>query len=101
MSSTPTAFYTPTIDYSRPPFFVPSESRRNVKYMVATGTDGFLHCDCPARQGRKSRGHCWHVKAVASGAIKPAAWKRPTALAGRAPLVADPSRPVRVDDLYA
>lgn len=105
MTTTLSSYSTPTaiVDRSYPPFFVPSATERNKAYMVATGTDGFLHCDCPAKQGRKSRGNCWHVKAVVSGAIKPAQWKQQPTQTRTDPArlgIADQSRPLNVDDLF-
>ncbi len=87
------------IDYSRAPFFVRSKTTPNLFYTVVTTSDGTLRCECPARLNKKTR-CCWHVSAVLSGIVKPAAWKRPAAAVTRAPMTADHSRPVSCDDLY-
>ncbi len=90
----------PAIDYSHAPYFVRSKSTPNLSYMVATTTRGVLACQCPAQMNPKSRGQCWHIKAVAAGIIRPAAWRTPAPSRPLPPMTADHSRPVSCDDLY-
>jgi hypothetical protein len=47
---------------------VPSTTTPGVTYLVrADSPTGLLRCSCPASQYPKTRGRCWHLKAVHAG----------------------------------
>jgi len=47
---------------------VPSASEAGVEYTVsAPSPTGLLSCNCKASQYPKTRGRCWHVRAVRAG----------------------------------
>jgi hypothetical protein len=47
---------------------VPSASEPGITYTVsAPSPDDPLSCDCKASEHPKTRGRCWHIKAVHSG----------------------------------
>src|SRR5215211_3940878 len=51
---------------------VPSATREGVKHTVIEDpTTGERICNCEANVHAKTRGRCWHLKAVAAGTIKP------------------------------
>ena len=47
---------------------VPSASEPGIKYTV-TVTDDRYRCTCKAEEFPKTRGKCWHIKAVKAGAV--------------------------------
>ena len=51
---------------------VPSATRPEIKHTVTEDVEtGARHCNCEASGHPKTRGTCWHIKAAASGLIKP------------------------------
>jgi hypothetical protein len=51
---------------------VPSATRPEIKHTVSEDpTTGERTCNCEANDHPKTRGRCWHIKAAASGLIKP------------------------------
>jgi hypothetical protein len=51
---------------------VPSATRPEIKHTVSEDVEtGERTCNCEASNHPKTRGRCWHLKAVAAGTIKP------------------------------
>lgn len=62
-SSPPVAYDIKSITYT-----VPSATTDGHYYQVSIDHETQrATCDCPASQGSKTRGKCWHIKAVRSG----------------------------------
>lgn len=59
---------TPTRSYTAIRWTVPSATTPGVVYTVSAGSPSdTLSCDCEASNYPKTRGRCWHLKAVATG----------------------------------
>jgi hypothetical protein len=51
---------------------VPSATREGVKHVVTEDVEtGERSCSCEASDHAKTSGKCWHLRAVASGLIRP------------------------------
>jgi hypothetical protein len=64
----PTQTSTPTAPAT---YTVPSATTPGITYTVTADESGVLTCNCRAGTYPKTRGRCWHLKAVHSGAIRP------------------------------
>jgi hypothetical protein len=61
----------PEFSMSPPRWTVPSATTEGTEYEVTVDQNGERVCPCPASQYPKTKGKCWHLKAVQSGVIKP------------------------------
>ncbi len=52
---------------SAPRWSVPSATTEGTEYQITVDANGERVCNCEASQYPKTRGKCWHLKAVASG----------------------------------
>jgi hypothetical protein len=65
-TQTPTTAYT----MSAPRWTVPSATTEATKYEITVDQNGERVCNCPANDYPKTRGKCWHLKAVNAGLVK-------------------------------
>jgi len=56
---------------SAPRWTVPSATTEGTEYEITVDQNGERQCSCEASQYPKTRGKCWHLKAVAAGMVKP------------------------------
>jgi hypothetical protein len=56
---------------SAPRWSVPSATTEGTKYEITVDANGERQCSCEASQYPKTRGRCWHLKAVNAGLVKP------------------------------
>jgi hypothetical protein len=56
---------------SAPRWTVPSATAEGTSYEITVDANGERICSCEASQYPKTRGRCWHLKAVNAGMVKP------------------------------
>ena len=56
---------------SAPRWSVPSATTEGIEYSVTVDANGERRCSCPANDYPKTRGRCWHLKAINAGLVKP------------------------------
>jgi hypothetical protein len=54
-----------------PRWTVPSATTEDTEYTITVDANGERQCNCEASQYPKTRGRCWHLKAVNAGLVKP------------------------------
>jgi hypothetical protein len=57
----------PHLTMSTPRWSVPSATTEGTTYEITVNEHGERVCSCEASQYPKTRGRCWHLKAVAAG----------------------------------
>ena len=66
-SQTPPQSYT----MSPPRWSVPSATTEGTEYAITVNEHGERVCNCQANDYPKTRGRCWHLKAVGAGMVRP------------------------------
>lgn len=61
----------PEFSMSAPRWPVPSATTEGAEYEITVDQNGERVCNCQASQYPKTRGRCWHLKAVNAGLVKP------------------------------
>ncbi len=56
---------------SAPRWSVPSATVEGTDYQITVDDNGERVCSCKANDYPKTRGMCWHLKAVSAGLVKP------------------------------
>lgn len=56
---------------SNPRWSVPSATTEGTGYTITVDANGERVCSCKANDYPKTRGKCWHLKAVNAGLVKP------------------------------
>ena len=56
---------------SAPRWSVPSTTTEGTTYEITVDQNGERRCSCPANDYPKTRGRCWHLKAISTGLVKP------------------------------
>ncbi len=68
---------------SAPRWSVPSATTEGIEYIITVDANGERRCSCPANDYPRTKGKCWHLKAISAGLVKPRirATQRPARLA--------------------